>query len=199
MVMEHDKDFKIPFIGLKLGKHNFEYQIGKEFFESYGFDDFDDITSKIAVVLEKKQTMLEVSFHQDTVLTVPCDVTNEIFDLPCTSDFKLIVKFGDQYNDDNEELLILPFAEFQVDLAQYIYEMVVLSIPVRRIHPDAQTDEDLEEELDDLFGFGGLDDLITDYDDDSEEEETEDQDEEVNTNENIDPRWDKLKQLLTDK
>ena len=35
--MKQLNEFLIPFIGLKLGKHQFEYQINKTF-----FDDFDD-------------------------------------------------------------------------------------------------------------------------------------------------------------
>ena len=48
---------------------------------------------------------------------------------------KLIERFGDTVNNDNEELLILPHGEFQIDISQYIYEMIVLSVPLRRIHP----------------------------------------------------------------
>jgi uncharacterized metal-binding protein YceD (DUF177 family) len=45
---------------------------------------------------------------------------------------KLIVRFGEEFNNDNEELLILPHGEFEIDIAQYIYEMIVLSVPLRR-------------------------------------------------------------------
>jgi uncharacterized metal-binding protein YceD (DUF177 family) len=47
--------------------------------------------------------------------------------------------FGDQFNNDNEELLILPFGEFEI-IAQYIYEMIVLSVPLRRVHPVLKTE-----------------------------------------------------------
>jgi uncharacterized metal-binding protein YceD (DUF177 family) len=42
------------------------------------------------------------------------------------------------YNNDNEELLVLPFGEFELDIAQYIYEMIALSVPLRRVHPGAR-------------------------------------------------------------
>ena len=35
---------------------------------------------------------------------------------------------GKEIEYDNEELLILTHGEHQIDLAQYIYEMIVLSI-----------------------------------------------------------------------
>ena len=95
---------------------------------------------------------------------------------------KLIVRFGEAFNNDNEELLILPHGEFEVDIAQYIYEMIVLSVPLRRVHPGVK-DGSLKTEA-----LTKLNELIV------KEEKKENKQEE-----NIDPRWDKLKQLLTDK
>jgi uncharacterized metal-binding protein YceD (DUF177 family) len=59
---------------------------------------------------------------------------------------KLLVRFGDTYNNDNEELLVLPFGEFELDIAQYIYEMIALSVPLRRVHPGVQ-DGSLKQKL----------------------------------------------------
>ena len=95
---------------------------------------------------------------------------------------KLIVRFGEEFNNDNEELLILPFGEFEVDIAQYIYEMIVLSVPLRRVHPGVK-DGTLESEA--LKKLNEL--AVKDIKKENKKEE------------NIDPRWDKLKQLLTDK
>ncbi len=61
--------------------------------------------------------------------------TGEDFDLPIKGKLNLIVKFGDTFNNENDELLVLPHGEFQVNVAQYIYEMIVLSVPSKRVHP----------------------------------------------------------------
>ena len=37
------KEFIIPFVGLKLGKHHFDYHIGETFFEYFEFDEFNTI------------------------------------------------------------------------------------------------------------------------------------------------------------
>ena len=77
------------------------------------------------------------------------------------------IKFGDEYNDENEELLILPHGNYEFNAGQMIYELVVLSIPLKLLGPNAGN---------------GIEDLI-------EEEEDE-------TEEKTDPRWDQLKNLL---
>ena len=176
--MKITNEFLIPFVGLKLGKHQFEYQINNTFFERFEYQDYESSDIKAKVILEKKQTLLELSFSHTGTVNVPCDLTNEYFDLPVKSKLKIIVQFGEVYNNDNEELLILPHGEFQVDVSQYIYEMIVLSVPVKRVHPDAKNGK---------LQIEGAN-LVSEIKEQKQVAE-----------EKIDPRWDKLKQLLTDK
>jgi uncharacterized metal-binding protein YceD (DUF177 family) len=180
--MKQLNEFLIPFIGLKLGKHQFDYQINKAFFDFFEYDDFESSDIKVSVVLEKKSTMLELNFKHKGTVHLPCDLTNEMFDMPIKGKFKLIVQFGEVFNDDNDELLILPHGEHQIDVSQTIYEMIVLSIPLKRIHPgikEGTLDTEALKKLKELS--------VTETKIANKEEQ------------NIDPRWDKLKQLLTDK
>ena len=183
--MKQLNEFLIPFVGLKLGKHQFEYQISNAFFEIFDYNEFQNSDIKVNVVLEKKSTMLELSLKHKGTVNVPCDLTSEDFDLPVKGKMKLIVRFGEMYNNDNEELLILPHGEFEIDIAQYIYEMIVLSVPLRRVHPGIKDGSLNTEALTKLKEL-----TIKEQKKEHKQEEKE---------ENIDPRWDKLKQLLTDK
>lgn len=180
--MNKTKEYLIPFIGLKLGKHHFEYQINNKFFEIFDYNEFQNSDIKVNLVLEKKSTMLELAFKHKGTVNVPCDLTSEDFDLPIKGKMNLIVRFGESFNNDNEELLILPHGEFEIDIAQYIYEMIVLSVPLRRVHPGIKDGSLKTEALTKL-----------------KELAVKEKKEEKKEEENIDPRWDKLKQLLTDK
>ena len=181
VVMKNLKAFLIPFTGLKIGKHQFDYQLDNSFFECFDYAEFNSANIKVDLVLEKKSTMLELYFKHKGTVNVPCDITGEDFDLPIKGKLKLIVKFGDEFNNENEELLILPHGEFQVDISQYVYEMIVLSVPVKRIHPGV---EDGTLESDAIETLEKLSPKI------NEEKEQEDE---------IDPRWAELKKLLIDK
>src|SRR5215471_20600301 len=119
--MKQLSEFLITFAGLKVGKHQFDYQIDKAFFANYEYDEFEDSNIKVDLVLEKKNTMLELVFKHKGTVFVPCDLTGEMFDLPVKGKFRLVVQFGDAYNNDNEELLILPVEEHQIDVSQFIY------------------------------------------------------------------------------
>ncbi|MEL6304860.1 MAG: DUF177 domain-containing protein, partial [Bacteroidota bacterium] len=81
--------------------------------------------------------------------------------------------------DENDEILILPHGEYQVNIAQYVYEMLVLAVPQKRVHPGV---------LD-----GSLQSEVLDKLEELQPKENEE------SSENTDPRWDDLKKLLTDK
>lgn len=171
-------DFVLSFFGLKDGLHKFEYKIDKQFFESFKFDEFLDASFRVNLDFLKKSTLLELHFQSNGMVTVPCDITNEPFELPLKGELDLVVKFGEEYNDDNEEVLILPHGEHQLNVAQYIYEMIVLSVPPKKTHPgiaDGSLKSDILDKLEELSP--------------KKNKKTD----------KIDPRWDDLKKLLIDK
>ncbi len=172
-MMKEMNKFIIPFIGLKDGKHQFEYQIDKKFFEAFQYDEFEDVNIKVDLSFDKMTTMLVLEFQFSGYITLACDISNELFNQPINDEFKLIVKFGDKFNDDHDEILVIPHSEFQLNITQYIYESIILAIPIKRIHPnvlDGSLKSEVIEKLKEL---------------------------EVTAIkiENIDPRWDKLKSL----
>ncbi len=180
-VMKGLKPYTIQYVGLKEGEHIFEYTITKSFFDLFEFDDFNDANIEATLLLNKKSTFMEFDFSIEGTINVNCDVTNEPYDQPVQGDYELVVKFGQEYNDDIEDVLILPHGEFEVNVAQYIYELIVLSMPNKRVHPgvaDGTLKSDILEKLEELS-----------IPDQMEKEEKKD----------TDPRWDSLKKLLTDK
>jgi uncharacterized metal-binding protein YceD (DUF177 family) len=173
--MKDLKEFNIPFVGLKEGKHLFEYKIDNTFFELYNYSEFEKSSIEVTLEFVKKSTLFELVFAASGTVHVPCDVTNEYFDLEVTATLPLVVKFGQEYNDENEEILILPHEVYQFSVAQFIYEMIVLGVPNKRVHPkvlDGTMDTETLEQLE------------------IKQEKTV---------EVTDPRWDKLKNLITEK
>jgi len=173
--MKDLKEFNIPFVGLKEGKHLFQYKVDNTFFELYNYNEFEKSSIIVALEFVKKSTLFELNFTASGTVNVPCDVTNEYFDLEITATLPLVVKFGQEYNNDNEEILILPHEVYQFSVAQFIYEMIVLGIPNKRVHPKV---------LDGTMETEALEQLEI---------------KKEKTVETTDPRWDKLKNLITEK
>jgi DUF177 domain-containing protein len=171
-------EYEVSFFGLKEGTHHFEYKIEKSFFEAFKYDEILDINLLVELNFIKKNTLLELQFSTDGTVKVLCDVTNEPYDQAIIGALNIVIKFGEEYNDDNDEILIIPHGDHKLNVAQFIYEMIVLSIPKKKRHPgidDGTLKSDILEKLEELKPKGKM-----------------------NLNE-IDPRWDDLKKLLTDK
>lgn len=176
--MKDLKEFNIQFVGLKEGKHLFEYAISNTFFTFFNFDEFESADIQVTLEFIKKSTLFELVFNTKGTVEIPCDVTNELYNQEITAQLPLVVKFGPEYNDDNEEILILPHEAYQFNVAQFIYEMIVLAVPNKRVHPkvlDGTMESEALEKLKEL---------------EIKKEKTV---------ETTDPRWDKLKNLITEK
>jgi len=172
------KTYIIPFVGLKNGEHQFEYEIDSSFFEVYPYDEILGANAQVAVHLNKQVTLLEFEFTVTGTVEVRCDVSNEPYNQTIDSTLALVVKFGDVYNDDHLDIVILPRDSYEIDIAQYIYELIVLALPKKKEHPGIK-DGTLKSEIVDK---------LKEY-----------QPKENSNSISSDPRWDKLKELITDK
>ena len=175
------KEFVIQFVGLRIGNHHFEYKVKQTFFEHFEYEDFNDVNINVSLELEKKSTLLELHFKFSGWVNVNCDLTNEPYNQTIENEFDLVVNFGDEYNDENIDILIIPHGTYEISIQQYIYELIILAVPIKRLHPgveDGTLDSEILEKLEELS---------------PKLKENKDKEED------IDPRWNTLKKLLTDK
>ena len=173
--MEVLKEFTIPFVGLKDGEHEFLFTIDNKFFNHFEFTDFKKVLLEGKVVLNKKPNFLELEFNVSGNVLLCCDVSTEWFEHNLKAEFNLIVKFGTPSENNSDEILVIPEGSFQINVAQNFYEIVVLSLPLKRVHPGI-TDGTLKNEI--LTKLKAL----------------EPKEEKLNGRK--DPRWNKLKDLL---
>ena len=181
VVMSNLKQFNIPFIGLKQGKHLFDYEIDNTFFEAFGFNDFNSSKLEITLVFDKKSTFFELNLRVNGFVNVDCDTSLEPYEQEIKGNMPLVVNFGTEYNDDNDEMIIIPHEYHEINISQFIYELVILSVPTKKVHPKV---------LDGTMSSEALTKL----------KELEIKENKSSTKEDdIDPRWDKLKSLITEK
>ena len=173
--MDAIKDFTLPFVGLKEGKHHFKFTIDNTFFAHFEFNDFNNALLNGKLILDKKSSFLELHFDVKGTVELPCDVSMELFNYPIDADYDLIVKFGTPNSQITDEILILPEGSYQINVAQYFYEMVVLNLPLKRVHPGIEDGTLQSEILDKLKAL---------------------EPKETHLKGSEDPRWNKLKDLL---
>lgn len=165
--------YSIPFVGLADGHHHFEFRVSGKFFEAFDTEEGIEHTEAVfQVTLEKKTTMLELDMEMNGHCPWSCDRCGEEYQLRFSGDEHWVVKFGTEEEDD---IIVLSPDEHTLSLGQLFYESIVLNLPVRRIHPEGECDEEALSLLNS-----------------SEEGQEEDE-------ERIDPRWDALRALKNDK
>ena len=114
--MELLKEYDISFFGLKEGIHYFKYKIENRFFEAFNFNEYLDTHILVNVEFIRKSTLIELNLSAEGVVSVACDVSSEPYDQSVKGNLSLVVKFGNEFNDDNEEILIIPHGVYQVIL-----------------------------------------------------------------------------------
>jgi uncharacterized protein len=132
--VDYMKQFVIPFSGLKLGNHEYEFDLGGEFFESFEFSDIHQGRVKISCVMERQERMLIFHFNIKGTVKVPCDRCLEEFDQEINGEQRYIVKFGEDEHEETEEIIVINEKQNHLDLSQLFFEYVILMLPEKKVH-----------------------------------------------------------------
>ncbi|WP_461789495.1 YceD family protein [Pedobacter sp.] len=172
------KQFSIPFTGLKLGKHSFDFEIDKSFFDEFEHSLVKDGTLKAEVELDKQETMLILTFHVSGTIKLNCDKCLSDFDQPIELNERQIVKFAEEAEGEEEdlEIIILPRKETAIDVSELIYEFITVAVPF--INKCEQAGQNCDEQM-----LATLDKLAAGNTNEAQEEQSSD------------PRWEALKKL----
>ena len=174
--MQAGKDFVIQFVGLGVGEHEYEFNVTDKFFESLDYSEIKQGNIIVKLVLLKQSTMMVFQFNISGTVNVNCDRCFGEFDLPISGDYKLIVKMGGyEVGDEDDDIISIAANEHELNISQFVYEYIMLSLPLKRVHPD---DKDGNSTCDKEV-LDKLNDYIV------EEEEGDSKD----------PRWDGLKDI----
>jgi uncharacterized metal-binding protein YceD (DUF177 family) len=160
--MNYFKQFIIPVTGLKPGSHQFDYEIDDTFFEHFEYSEIHNGLIHMHLVVEKEENLLVLHFSFSGQVRVPCDRCYELFDLTLEGKQNLILKFGSVYQEESEDIQVVPVGENHFDISPFIYEYVHLALPVRRVHPENESgentcDEEISRRLEDLSSSSGPD------------------------------------------
>lgn len=164
------QDLIIPFVGLKEGVHEFKFQIDKTFFKQFEYSIIQDASLKVKLLFEKKKTMFNLSFKIKGEIFTDCDRCGDPLTIKVKGEEDLIVKFGYEDYNETDEIKIISENEYELDLADSIYEFAHLLLPSKKTHKKKEDcNPDVIEQLKQL----------------NIKKETE----------SIDPRWDALSKL----
>ncbi len=183
--------YKIDLKNLTPGTHTFEYFLENKFFMDIDGDQVQKGKVKVSLTVKRSSMMFEMSFQLEGVVMVPCDRCLDDMEIPVETQNRLVVKFGKEYAEESDEVVVIPEDEGSINLAWFLYEFVALSIPMKHVHAPGKCNKSMSSKLkkhtarsgdsDEEFEEDGGDDFVADESDD---------------NSASDPRWDALKGLM---
>lgn len=136
--MNHLREYIIPFGGLKIGNHTFDFNVDEDFFACFEGTELSQGRVKVTATMEKTERMLVFNFLIDGVVSVVCDRCAGEFDLEIGGEETLFVKFGGEAAEEDDDVLVLPHDENRIDLSAAIYDYISLLVPFRKIHPEKE-------------------------------------------------------------
>lgn len=187
IVVKSKQNFKIPFVGLKIGVHSFEFDIDNTFFDSIEYSIIHKGNVKVELQLEKKETMLIGNYSIKGLVETNCNRCNDPFEVDIEGEYRLIYKFGKEPTNDETLIIIYP-EEFEIDVKENILELITVSLPIRAVHDEGDCNEEVLSILDEYILISN--DEVAEA---TEVESKDDQNDEENSN--TDPRWSALKKL----
>ncbi len=131
--------------GLSIGVHHFDFNITDDFFAAVPESEVKRGRGKIAVDLEKSNSLLKADVRIEGEVEVVCDRCLEKFYEPVRYEGRLWFKFSHELSgpdetttntEPNEELWWINPDNGEIDLTEYIYDNIILSLPIQRIHPN---------------------------------------------------------------
>jgi uncharacterized metal-binding protein YceD (DUF177 family) len=182
--------YKVDLKNMDKDVQEYEYLLDNKFFGDIGGDDIQKGKVNVRLTVKKTVGVYELGFAIDGTIIIPCDRCLDDMEFPVATTSRLVVKLGKDYSEESDEIVVIPESEGVINLAWFVYEFVVLTIPIKHIHTPGKCNKSMTSTLrkhapkgmEDEFGsesdVGDI--IITDSD--------------ANDNEDvIDHRWDALK------
>ena len=164
---------KIDLKSLKEEETSLEFDLDDNYFGALDDAEVKKGSLHVSVSIRKATGFFELLFHTVGTIIISCDRCLDDMDLPVDTENRLVVKLGSEYSEE-DEVIVVPENEGILDTSWLIYEFVALVIPIRHVHAPGKCNAAMTKTLEELSA------------DRSSDEES---------NQETDPRWEKLKAL----
>ena len=176
---------------MQTDSEKYEFLLDNLFFANIDGPEVQKGKVNVTLVVKKTSRAFELNFQTDGVVWLPCDRCLDDMEQPVTSTDKLLVKFGTEYAEEGDNLVVIPEDEGIINVAWFMYEFVALAIPMKHVHAPGKCNKMMSSKLrkhlrttpDEM----DEEDFIAEGEADMAEEDTDTA---------VDPRWDELKKIL---
>ena len=167
------ESFRIDLKGLEAAEVVREYSLGDDYFVAIDAPEVRSGSLHVSATIRKLSGFFELLLHAVGTVRIPCNLCLDDMDQPIDGEQRLTVKLGMQDGED-DDVVMVDENEGMLDLSWLIYETIALAIPIRHVHAPGKCNTAMLKSL---------------------EENSSDRSSDEESTEEVDPRWEKLKNL----
>ncbi|RSK44498.1 YceD family protein [Hymenobacter perfusus] len=176
--MKKDSPYDINIARLADKTHHFAFDLDRSFFEQFDQELIPDGNIHADITLTKTERLITVDFDLQGTVRQVCDRSLDDYDQEIDAQEQLLVRFGEQAQElDDNVLQITPDTQ-TLPLAQHLFDYIGLALPMKKLHPRFQNEPDENPDADATLIFT----TRKEGEDDADDDDT-------------DPRWNALKNL----
>ena len=175
---------------MPIGTQDFEYVLDNEFFKNIEGEDVQKGKVKVKLTVKRTAASFELDFDLEGVIQIPCDRCLDDMDHEVKTQETLYVKFGSEYSEESDNVVVIPESDGELNIAWFLYEFIALTIPLKHVHQAGKCNKSMSAKLR-KHAARSMDD--SDESEDAASYDDEDVVDEVpGEGEETDPRWDEL-------
>lgn len=137
--MKVSDQFNLPLKTLKEGTSVIEYKLEGDFFQSFENELVGACEISEKVTLDKRSEVIIISFSHHGYMITDCDRCLEEIKLPVRGSKTFVLKFVEEPQEDEEDIIYLHQDQDRFDMSSLINEVVTLSLPMVKTY-DCQND-----------------------------------------------------------
>ena len=178
--MSELETYKIDLKGLKEDETRLDYDLDDRYFAALDGAELEHGALHVSVSIRKTAGLYELRLHAEGTVSVSCDLCLDDMDQPICTDNRLLARLtalpkGETMRaTDDDELVEVAEDDAVLDLSWFIYEMIMLAIPIKHVHAPGKCNHVMAEKLKELSAARSSDDA----------------------DEKVDPRWSALQKLI---
>lgn len=162
---------------------HFEYNVNDDFFAMLDTSEFQKGQVHVSIDVKKMVDSFDIIFQINGQVVVICDRCLDEMNQEVSSTNRLRVKFGSEYTDAGDDVVIVPEDEGSINVAWFIYEFIALAIPIRHVHAEGDCNPEMMQKLKSHLSYELA-------------EDNDSSDDLMASEKSMDPRWNDLKNLL---
>lgn len=184
--------YKIDLKGMQEDSQKYEFLLDNLFFANIDSPDVQKGKVNVVLIVRRTSHAFELNFQTEGMVWIPCDRCLDDMEQAVSSTDKLLVKFGHEYAEEADNLIVIPEEEGEINVAWFMYEFIALAIPMKHVHAPGKCNKTMSSKLSKHIRTTSDDDMAEDAFAPDEEAEPMNEDNETL----VDPRWNELKKIL---